>query len=487
MQHDPTEETPLSPSATTPDASHLDASQGNLPRVADNATTPDSDACDPSQDEDDVRTPFGARVAAALGRGLRRVGRGLVAAGRALDRVVRPRLQRLARRVSPTLLRWGQALARLLQRFGRLLVRGAERIYAWLAAIPYGRIASLVLRRIGQLMHWLLFHVLLPKKYRTLSKRQFYNIIFKSDTPAGKRFDIWLLVAIGVNLLLLVLDSFPKVHEHLGLVLKILEWGFTLLFTFEYYLRIWCSRRPWKYVLSFYGIIDLLSILPAYLSLVFPSTQTLTVLRVLRTLRVFRVLHMHRFIAEGSVILNTLKRSLYKIVIFMLFIFLTSVVLGAVVYMFEEGHNPAISSIPEGIYWAAVTLTTVGYGDIAPVTAPGRFISMIVMILGYSIIAVPTGIVVGETINARNEKKGKKQPASDAQPASRKAEPPVDTTPASPADAAVSADAQPRPATKYCPHCGFEEADREARYCRLCGTPLKDVNNHSWLNDFFAN
>lgn len=273
--------------------------------------------------------------------------------------------------------------------------------------LNYPRIGSKIVHMVGNFFHWLIFHVLMPKRYRGITKKQIYRIIFKADTPAGKRFDIWLLILIGCNLVVIILDSFEAVHTNMRWVLKGLGWFFTIIFTLEYYLRIYCLQRPWKYIFSFYGIIDFLSIFPAYLSLLIPATQTLTVLRVLRTLRIFRIFRMQRFLQESFHLLNVLRRSAARIMIFMLFVFITSIILGATIYMFEDGKNPAISSIPKAIYWAVVTITTVGYGDITPVTPMGQFVSTLVMLLGYSVIAVPTGILVGETINEyKHEGKG---------------------------------------------------------------------------------
>ena len=273
----------------------------------------------------------------------------------------------------------------------------------------------------SRMMHWLTFNILLPKKWKGVSKQQIYTIIFKSDTPAGKKFDIWLLVAIALNMVLLVVDSLlsdnstltDRIHRNsswLWLTMKGLEWIFTLAFTVEYYLRIYCLKKPWKYIFSFYGIIDFLSIFPAYLSLIFPATQALSVLRLLRMLRIFRILRIESFVEEGHMLMEALKNSAKKILIFMLFVFISAVILGTLMYAVEGERNPLMTSIPKGIYWAVVTLTTVGYGDITPVTPLGQFIAMVVMILGYSIIAVPTGIVAGETIEShkRHSKKAKR-------------------------------------------------------------------------------
>lgn len=309
-----------------------------------------------------------------------------------------------------------------------------------IASIPFGNIARKIVNFIGDLLHRTLFTVLLPKRYRSLSKLQIYTIIFKSDTPAGKKFDIWLLVLIVANIITIMLESMAGAAHWFSVLMRVLGWGFTILFTFEYYLRIYCLKRPWKYILSVFGIIDFLSIFPAYLSLFVPAASTLSVLRLMRVLRIFRIFKMQRFLDESRFLINALQRSLAKILIFMLFVFIMAVILGSTMYGIEGGKNPSITSIPEGIYWAVVTITTVGYGDIAPVTHTGRFVSILVMLLGYSIIAVPTGIVAGETIEEhklerkrRNKKRGRHHSDSRIEyPASNATEPDSldeDTTP----------------------------------------------------------
>ena len=279
--------------------------------------------------------------------------------------------------------------------------------------INYKKIFYAVFDAIGVVMHRMLFDCLLPKKYRDLSKRDIHTIIFRSDTPAGKRFDIWILVLIAANIILLMVDSMlgsttltrgieSKPFSYW--LMKVLEWAFTIVFTFEFYLRIYCLKNPRKYVLSFYGIIDILSIFPSYLSLFFPGAQALTVLRLLRVLRIFRIFRMRVFLNETRFLINALRRSAVRILIFMLVVVIVAVVLGTLIFAIEGDSNPSISSIPRGIYWAIVTITTVGYGDIAPVTSVGQFISVLVMLLGYSVIAVPTGIIAGETIREGREK-----------------------------------------------------------------------------------
>ena len=278
----------------------------------------------------------------------------------------------------------------------------------WFVNVNWRHVGRDVINFIGRVMHKILFEWLMPKKYRGIKKKEIFQIIFLSDTPAGKKFDIWLLVLIVLNIILLLVDSLTGTTSTMThganmtigyWVFKILEWGFTLIFTFEYYLRVYCLKRPWKYVFSFWGIIDFLSIFPAYLSLLFPATQALTVLRLLRVMRIFRIFHMERFQREARHLMAALQASAIKILIFMLFVLVAAVILGTMMYSFEGDKNPAFDSVLTGIYWAVVTITTVGYGDVAPVTVGGRFLAVLVMLLGYSIIAVPTGIVAGETVN----------------------------------------------------------------------------------------
>lgn len=288
------------------------------------------------------------------------------------------------------------------------IVNAFWRLRKRLAAVNYRGMFKRIYSWIDSLMHKVLFEWLMPKRYRKLTKKQIFEIIFKSDTPAGKRFDVLLLILILVNIILLLIDSATgttstmTTRAHLSisyLIFKVLEWGFTLLFTFEYYLRIYCLKHPKKYIFSFWGVIDFLSIFPAYLSLFVPATQALTVLRLLRVMRIFRIFKMQRFQEEAFHLINALRNSVVKIVIFMMFMLVAAIILGTLMYTFESETNPDFKNILTGIYWAVVTITTVGFGDVVPTTVAGRFLAVIVMLLGYSIIAVPTGIVAGETIN----------------------------------------------------------------------------------------
>ena len=291
-----------------------------------------------------------------------------------------------------------------------------KRFVTWLCNVNWRHVGRQTIDGIGRVLHKILFSWLLPKKYRNITKRQIFEIIFKSDTPAGKTFDVWLLIAIVANILVLVADSLfgststitTGAHKsHSFWIIKILEWGFTLLFTFEYYLRIYCLKRPLKYVTSFWGIIDFLSIFPAYLSLFWPTGQALTVLRLLRTMRIFRIFRLQRFQDASAMLMNALKNSALRIMVFMLFVLVAAIIMGTMMYSIEGSVNPEFDNVLSGIYWAVVTITTVGYGDIVPITPVGRFIAVLVMLLGYSIIAVPMGIVAGETINEHQKNKKK--------------------------------------------------------------------------------
>ena len=291
-----------------------------------------------------------------------------------------------------------------------------QRFWQWLKAVNWRHVGRQVIDGIGRVMHKIFFSWLLPKKYRDITKKEIFTIIFKSDTPAGKKFDVWLLVAIIANIMVLIADSLfgststitSSAHGSVSFwIIKVLEWGFTLLFTFEYYLRIYCLKRPMKYVTSFWGIIDFLSIFPAYLSLFWPTGQALTVLRLLRTMRIFRIFRLERFQEASAKLLDALKNSAMRIMVFMLFVLVAAIIMGTMMYSIEGRVNPQFDNVLSGIYWAVVTITTVGFGDITPITPVGRFIAVLVMLLGYAVIAVPMGIVAGETIN--ESRKGKKK------------------------------------------------------------------------------
>jgi voltage-gated potassium channel len=261
-----------------------------------------------------------------------------------------------------------------------------------------------------------------------------YRIIFQTDTGWARTFDVALIVAIIASVAVVMLDSVAAFHAEHGDSLRVLEWVFTGLFTVEYLLRLWSVRSPKTYALSFFGLIDLLSVIPTYLSLLFPGGQFLVVVRVLRVMRVFRVLKLAQYVGEASVLGNALRAARYKISVFLVAVLTIVIIVGSLMYL-VEGADAGFTSIPIGVYWAIVTLTTVGYGDIAPITPVGQALASLVMILGYGIIAVPTGIVTSELT----------------------------------AQARVGAPGMP---TRSCTSCGTHETDPGAAYCRRCGVAL---------------
>lgn len=266
-------------------------------------------------------------------------------------------------------------------------------------------------------------------------KKRLYVIIFQANTPAGRRFDIWLLLAIICSITVILFDSIYSVHQRAGTYLKAFEWFFTILFTIEYALRISVSPKKFHYVFSFFGIIDLLSILPSFLSLFFPQFQFLMVLRSMRLLRIFKIFHMRSFLIAIFYISEALRNSYRKIIVFMLFISLLVIIIGSLMNVIESG-TPGFESIPNAIYWAVVTITTVGYGDVSPATPLGKFLSIIVMLCGYGIIAVPTGIVTSELSKNRSKSKRNKR--------------------------------------LTCNRCGQNDHYPDARYCYTCGDRLID-------------
>ncbi|GGY05171.1 ion transporter [Paludibacterium paludis] len=265
-------------------------------------------------------------------------------------------------------------------------------------------------------------------------RKRLYIVIFEADTPAGRRFDQILLIAILLSLLTVMLESVASIRASHGRLLFALDWLFTGLFTAEYVLRLMCVPRPARYARSLFGLIDLLSILPLYIGLVVPEGRFLTDIRVLRLLRVFRVLNLPRYLDEASELKSAMLASRRKISVFLLGVLLLVILLGTLMYV-VEGEEHGFTSIPVSIYWAIVTLTTVGFGDITPKTPLGQMLASVVMILGYGIIAVPTGIVTAEIARS-----------------------------------------SPRPgnqsATRLCPHCFSEGHDLDARYCKHCSGEL---------------
>lgn len=267
-------------------------------------------------------------------------------------------------------------------------------------------------------------------------KHRIHEVIFESHTPEGKLFDVVLILVILASVLVVMLESISELRADYGGLFYFLEWVFTFFFTIEYALRVYCLKKPKVYVLSFFGLIDLLAILPTYISWLLPGAQSLLIIRILRLLRIFRIFRLRQYFTEGKHMLQALKASQRKIAVFMFFIVLMVIVFGSLMYLIEGGiPGSGFTSIPRSIYWAIVTLTTVGYGDITPVTALGQFISAIVMILGYAVIAVPTGIVSAEMISIRPS----------------------------------------LPITNFaCPSCGREDHAPDAVYCKYCGAHLME-------------
>ncbi len=261
---------------------------------------------------------------------------------------------------------------------------------------------------------------------RTKWKRQIYRIIFQADTKMGKLFDLVLLFLIALSTFIIMMESVKIFDAKLHRLFVILEIIITSFFTIEYVLRILTIKNKKKYIFSFFGIIDLLAILPFYLSLFFPITKYFLILRMLRMLRVFRIFNLLDFMNDGKFIVNALKSSSRKIYIFLLFLMIFCVIVGSLMFM-VEGHREGFESIPQSIYWAVVTVTTVGYGDVSPGTPLGKFFSILLMLAGYSIIAVPTGIVTAEMRNKRQNFE------------------------------------------LVCSRCGNEDVDDDARYCKICG------------------
>jgi len=232
----------------------------------------------------------------------------------------------------------------------------------------------------------------------TSLRQQLYIIIFHADTPLGKTFDIALIGSILISVMIVMLDSIVRLHQDFGPIFTTIEWFFTIAFTIEYLLRIYCIERPIKYIFSFYGIVDLVSILPSYLSLLLPGTQYLLVVRVLRVLRVFRILRLAKYVSQANLLMHAIRQSRQKITVFFFSILVLVTIFGSFMYMIESPAN-GFTSIPKSIYWAIVTLTTVGYGDISPQSDLGQALAAIVMVMGYAIIAVPTGIFTAELSN----------------------------------------------------------------------------------------
>lgn len=227
-------------------------------------------------------------------------------------------------------------------------------------------------------------------------REKLHKIIFESETPEGRKFDRVITWTIVLSIIIVMLETVSHFHRAYWWIFFILEWLFTFIFTVEYVLRLYAARQPLRYATSFFGIVDILAILPSYLGIFFLGAQNLIIVRALRLLRVFRIFKMGHFVEEGEIIISALKASKTKIYVFMSFIILMALIIGSVMYIVEGDSNPQLDNIPKGVYWSIVTLTTVGYGDVTPITPFGKFLATIVMIMGYGVIAVPTGIVTAE-------------------------------------------------------------------------------------------
>lgn len=265
-------------------------------------------------------------------------------------------------------------------------------------------------------------------------RNRVHEIIFEADTPAGKAFDVALLVLITLSVLLVMLESVEEINNRYGRYFIILEWLLTFFFTIEYILRLICVYHPTKYMFSFFGIIDFISILPGYIGLFLGQSSAFAAIRAMRLIRIFRIFKLAQFLKESNNIMAALRASFHKITVFLTFILMSVVVLGSIMYFIEGGAGSGFTSIPRSIYWAIVTLTTVGYGDIAPVTPFGQFIAAVIMIMGYGVLAVPTGIVSAEIIHTEHSEK--------------------------------------EVTTQACKECMAEGHDKDAKYCKYCGYEL---------------
>lgn len=257
-----------------------------------------------------------------------------------------------------------------------------------------------------------------------------HEVIFEAETPAGKWFDILLIISIIASVIAVMLDSVSAVNIHYGSLLTFIEWFFTIVFTFEYILRLVCVDRPLLYATSFFGIVDLLAIIPTYISVFIPGSEYLIVVRILRILRIFRVLKLVQYMGEAVILMKALRASSRKIIVFLFTVLTLVIILGSLMYLIEGAEN-GFTSIPRSIYWAIVTLTTVGYGDISPQTNMGQMLAAFIMILGYSIIAVPTGIVTVELSHFSSKK-----------------------------------------VSRSCKNCSAEGHDGDADFCKFCGEKL---------------
>lgn len=273
-----------------------------------------------------------------------------------------------------------------------------------------------------------------------LLKQRLYQVIFESDTRAGRQFDIALIVLIVLSVIAVILDSVESVAAWMRQPLSVAEWTFTALFTLEYAARLYCAPQRLRYATSFFGIIDLLAVLPTYLALFFPELHALLDVRVLRLLRIFRIFRLTHYVAEYRYLGRAIAASRRKILVFLTTVSMVVLVMGTVMYV-VEGPKNGFTNIPTGVYWAITTMTTVGFGDITPKTDLGRFIASLMMLMGWGVLAVPTGIVTAEMVSERQS-----SPAAAGGPAARRA--------------------------RRCPDCDATDLDRADRFCRHCGTAL---------------
>ena len=264
-------------------------------------------------------------------------------------------------------------------------------------------------------------------------RESIYRIIFQAETAAGKLFDVALILAILSSVTVVMLDSMPRIENDYHGVLRVAEWMFTILFTVEYLARLWCVESRKKYALSFFGLVDLFAVLPTYASVLIPGGEVLAVVRILRVLRVFRILKLVQYIGEADVLVETLKASRYKIAVFMITVLSIVVILGTMIFV-VEGEENGFTSIPLGVYWSIVTLTTVGYGDLTPQTGFGQALAALLMVTGYALIAVPTGLFSAEFVQRSQAKKNLSGSAS-----------------------------------QHCSGCGVIESDNQKDYCGYCG------------------
>lgn len=261
-----------------------------------------------------------------------------------------------------------------------------------------------------------------------MKKKRLQEIIFEADTPAGKAFDVILIVSVLISVMAVMLESIESVEARYGEVLRSVEWFFTILFSIEYALRLYAVQKSFRYALSFFGIVDFLAILPTYIDLFIPGSHYFMAIRILRVLRIFRVFKLVAYIKETDLLIAALKASRRRILVFLLAVLTLVVMLGAFMYMIE-GADAGFTSIPRSVYWAVVTLTTVGYGDISPKTGVGQTLAALIMILGYSLIVVPTGFVT----------------------------------------VAYSAAGKRGTSRRVCQKCGCDDHDEDAGFCKLCG------------------